>query len=74
MKKRLLLVNLFVVMHFAATAQCNYIPSTSTAQDSLSYTFFGGSFASFGCAPIDPTYWFVGSGAYVTINFVNPQA
>lgn len=61
-------------MGLNANAQCNYIPSTSTGTDTLSFTFFGGSFESYGCAPIDPTYWFSGNGSSVTITFVNPQS
>lgn len=41
--------------------------------DSLVYTFSGGNFASYGCAPIDPTYWMNFSGDYVTVTFVTPQ-
>jgi hypothetical protein len=55
-------------------AQCYYVPATSTAIDSLSYTFSGGSFASFGCAPIDPTYWLSGNGDFITVNFVTAQS
>ncbi len=54
-------------------AQCDFIPSTSSSIDTLYYSFSGGIFASYGCAPIDPSFWLSGNGIYVTINFVNPQ-
>ena len=54
-------------------AQCSYIPATTSATDTISYTFSGGSFQSYGCAPIDPTYWLSGNGKTVTISYVNPQ-
>ena len=57
----------------AASVTCALVPSTSTSQ-SLAYTFAGGSFQSYGCAPVDPTYWLAGSGASVTVTFVAPQA
>jgi hypothetical protein len=55
-------------------AQCQYIPSTSSNTDTLSYAFSGGIFASYGCAEIDPTYWLSGNGNSVTVNFVTPQS
>jgi hypothetical protein len=57
----------------AANVTCTFVPSTSTSQ-SLAYTFAGGSFQSYGCAPIDPTYWLAGTGMSVTVTFVAPQA
>ena len=33
-----------------------------------------GMFASYGCAPIDLTYWMSGSGMSVTVTFVAPQS
>ncbi len=54
-------------------AQCDFIRSTSSATDTLSYSFTGGSFVSYGCAPIDPTFWLAGSGISVTVTFVNPE-
>jgi hypothetical protein len=79
MKKKTLLrtFTLIVIVIFASNiirAQCHYVPSTSTSTDTLSYVFSGGTFASYGCAPIDPTYWISGSGNTVTINFVHPQS
>ena len=55
-------------------AQCDYISSTSARTDTLTYTFSGGSFASFGCAPIDPTYWLSGTGNTVQVTFVHAQS
>jgi len=74
MKMKLLFTILIAFIGFKANAQCHYIPSTSTATDTLSYSFSGGSFQSFGCAPIDPTYWLSGSGNSVTVTFINPQS
>ena len=56
----------------AALVPCTHVASTSTSPV-LSFTFAGGSFASFGCAPIDPTYWLEGSGMSVTVTFTQPQ-
>jgi hypothetical protein len=51
-----------------------FVASTSTATDVLSFTFTGGAFASYGCAPIDPNYWMSGSGMSATVTFVAPQS
>jgi hypothetical protein len=70
MKTQLLLfVLLFSVKNYS---QCINIPSNSSSSN-LSYTFFGGSFQSYGCAPIDPTYWMAGNGSSVTVTFTTPQ-
>jgi hypothetical protein len=58
----------------APSVACTHVPSTSSSQQVLAYTFAGGSFQSFGCAPIDPTYWLSGSGMAVTVTFAQPQA
>lgn len=73
MKKTLLIIYI-VLFSIQAKAQCHFIPSTSTSIDTLSYSFSGGLFASYGCAPIDPTYWLSGNGNSVTITFVNPES
>jgi len=74
MKTKLFLTIVSAFIGFTANSQCHYIPSTSTATDTLSYSFSGGSFQSFGCAPIDPTYWLSGNGNSVTVTFVNPES
>jgi hypothetical protein len=74
MKRNLLFTILIATTMFTANGQCNYIPATSTQTDTLSYTFSGGSFQSYGCSPIDPTYWLSGSGNSVTVTFVNPES
>jgi hypothetical protein len=51
-----------------------FITASSTATDVLSYTFSGGAFESFGCAPIDPNYWMSGAGMSATVTFVAPQS
>lgn len=58
----------------AANVGCTHVPATSSSSQVLAYTFMGGSFQSFGCAPIDPTYWLSGSGMSVTVTFAEPQA
>lgn len=71
MKKFLLSITATVISVLTANAQCNFIHVTSTATDTVSYIFSGGAF-QYGCAPIAPSYWFVGNGVSVTINFVSP--
>lgn len=73
MKAKLLFTAFLAAAALSAGAQCHFIPSTSTSTDTLSYSFSGGSFQSYGCAPIDPTYWLSGSGGTITVTFVNPQ-
>jgi Secretion system C-terminal sorting domain len=73
MKTTLLITILLSIACINANAQCHYIPSTSTSPDTITYTFSGGTFASYGCAPIDPTYWLAGSENSVTITFTTPQ-
>ncbi len=74
MKTKLLLIIFIAFIGDTANSQCNYIPSTSIAIDTLSYSFSGGSFQSYGCAPIDPTRWLSGNGNSVTVTFVNPES
>lgn len=73
MKTKLLFTALLAAAAIDVNAQCHYIPSTSTNTDTLSYSFSGGSFQSYGCAPIDPTYWLSGNGNTITVTFVTPQ-
>jgi hypothetical protein len=56
-----------------ASAQCRYIPSTNSAGDTVVWTFTGGAFQSYGCAPVDPTRWLSGNGISVLATFVSPQ-
>ncbi len=73
MKTKLFFTALIILSGFLVNAQCHYIPSTSASTDTLSYSFSGGFFGSYGCAPIDPTYWLSGNGNSVTVTFVNPE-
>jgi hypothetical protein len=57
----------------AASSACTYVPSTESAPQGVSFTFSGGSFASFGCPPVDPTYWMSGAGMSVTVTFAEPK-
>ncbi|MCW5919150.1 MAG: hypothetical protein KIS71_05165, partial [Bacteroidetes bacterium] len=72
MKRRLLLSVAIIIVSVAANAQCYYMPSNSGSNDSVTYLFTGGSFQSYGCAPIDPTYWISGNGMTCTMNFTTP--
>lgn len=72
MKAKLLVFSLMFPV-CAAYSQCHYIPSTSTTNDTVIYTFNGGTFASYGCLPIDPTFWLAGYGISVTVTFVEPR-
>lgn len=56
-----------------ANGKENYIRCDSTAPEILTYAFAGGSFVSYGCAGLDPTYFVTGSGNSITINFATPQ-
>ena len=69
MKKLLLLL----IIPFLNFGQQVYVPSDSIAPNILTYTFSGGSFQSYGCIDLDPTYWLSENGNTVTVNFVNSQ-
>ena len=56
-----------------SSAQCRYIPCTNSAGDTVVWSFTGGSFQSYGCAPIDPTRWLSGNGISILATFVSPQ-
>lgn len=73
MKTKLLSLLVCLSLAFSVKAQC-FISSTVAANPNLTYSFFGGSFQSYGCAPIDPTYWMSASGKSVTIVFTTPQS
>jgi hypothetical protein len=73
MKTKLLSLLICISLSFALKAQC-FISSTVVASPNLTYSFFGGAFQSYGCAPIDPTYWMSASGKSVTIVFTTPQS
>lgn len=68
--KKLLFI---LVTPFLSFGQQTYVPSDSIAPNILTYTFSGGSFQSYGCTNLDPTYWLSGNGNSFTVNFVNPQ-
>ena len=68
MKKLLLLV-----ISSLSFGQQAYVPADSIAPNILTYTFSGGSFQSYGCSNLDPTYWLSGSGNSLTVTFVNSQ-
>lgn len=51
----------------------HYVPANGRGNDTISFTFSGGSFTSYGCKPVDPTYWMAGRGGTVTINFAEPE-
>ncbi|MCC7302851.1 MAG: T9SS type A sorting domain-containing protein [Bacteroidia bacterium] len=70
-KLSLAVITLFISCHLFS--QCHYVPSTSSLTDSVTWSFTGGSFQSYGCAPIDPTRWLSGGGMSVTMTFTNPE-
>ena len=73
--KALLSIFIFIAFFgYQAEAQCHYIPTTTVSPDTLTWTFYGGTEASYGCAPIDPNYWISGYGDSVKVTFVNPQS
>lgn len=55
-----------------AAVECTYV-AASAASPLLTFTGAGGSFESFGCAPVDPTYWLAGNTVSVTIDFTDPE-
>lgn len=57
----------------AAPVPCTYLAATSSDTSIASYTTVGATLQSFGCAPIDPTFWLSGAGMSVTVTFVAPQ-
>jgi hypothetical protein len=70
--KNILLLLIVFLFSIENHSQCTNVPANSTSSN-LTYTFVGGSFQSYGCAPIDPTYWIAGSGQSVTVTFSSPQ-
>ena len=63
----------FLLTLEGAQGQCNFIRADDFTNDTATFTYFGGSFASFGCAPIDPTYWISGAGMWITATFAAPK-
>ena len=56
------------------TGQCHFVPSTTFSADTVTFSTVGSQLQSYGCAPIDPTYWIVGDNdASVTATFFEPQ-
>lgn len=53
---------------------CRFIRVDDRAMDTVAFALAGGMMASFGCAPIDPTYWMSADRGSVTINFVHPES
>lgn len=56
----------------AAPIACTYVAVTATSP-ALTFTGSGGSLQSYGCAPIDPTYWMAGANMAMTVTFAQPQ-
>lgn len=63
-----------LLFNTTAKGQCIYHPALAGSDTAVTFIFSGGSFASFGCAPIDPTYWVAGSGAVMTSQFTTVQS
>ncbi len=73
MKNRILTTIGILAFTTIINAKTIFIPADSSAPSILNYNLIGGSFQSYGCTGLDPTYWISGQGKEVNINFVNPQ-
>ena len=73
MKTRILTGAILFMFLPGFNAQCIYIPATTASSDTVEYSFSKGSFQSFGCEPIDPTFWIAGSGMWAMATYVNPM-
>lgn len=67
------------VLLFAAWVQgsaqtSQYIPANAPQKGTVVYSLTGGSFKSYGCKPIDPTYWMANNNGTVTVTFEQPEA
>ena len=71
--RRICLFGCFMLYCLGVNAQCTYYPASAGATPAVTPSFAGGFFASFGCAPIDPTYWVAGGGPFLTFTFTAPQ-
>ena len=69
----LLLLFATTFLPHSGAAQCSYIPVSGGNTPDVTFTHSGGFFASFGCAPIDPTYWVAGASGTVTFTFTVPR-
>jgi hypothetical protein len=54
-------------------AQCSYHSALAGSNSAVTFNLSGGSFQSYGCAPIDPTYWVAGNAGPMTVTFTTPQ-
>ncbi len=50
-----------------------FVPATAQRTDSVAFTYRGGAFQSYGCKPVDPTYWMSGGCCEITITFARPE-
>ncbi len=64
---------MLTVLPMGAWAQCNFFAASAGSTPPVTFNFSGGSFQSYGCAPIDPTYWVSGNGPNLTVTFSTPQ-
>ncbi len=70
--KRILFFSVLTLFCLTISAQ-TYIPVTNPNPAILNYSFQDGSFESFGCAGLDPAFWFSENGISMTVNFVKPE-
>lgn len=56
----------------ATQVACTYVASTATSP-LLTFTLAAGSFQSYGCADVDPTYWVAGAAGTMRIDFTDAQ-
>src|SRR5438309_227386 len=57
-----------------ANGQCIYHSALAGSDTAVTFTLSGGAFLSYGCPPIDPTYWVSGLGATMIMTFTTPQS
>jgi hypothetical protein len=69
MKNLYILATLFLFSTITH-AQCYYVAGSNTTNDTVGYTFVGGTFASYGCAPIDPNYWMANGNCSANATFL----
>ncbi len=67
-------VLLFAACVHASAQISQYLPANAPNKGTVVYTLAGGSFKSYGCKPIDPTYWMSNNGCSVTVTFAKPEA
>lgn len=68
----LILSELLFAVTVSLSGQCLLVQPGGPVVGGVSFTFNGGGMQSFGCAPIDPTYWMSGSSMSITTTITTP--